>query len=107
MPTPLPTPPPVPVAGGLPGIPPNPLGPPGDTTWYGDPFCSPDWRGADCAGRARPWSRTGCVRNGPSLRNVPSPVDGRGRAGRFEVRNGDRGAPDGGDRCEIVQQTRS
>ncbi len=61
--------------------------------------------------KSGPWDVTACV-SAPSaesiwsLQNLNDPTR-PGKIGRFEVRQGDKGAVKGGDRCEIIQQTRA
>ena len=76
--------------------------------WRGDKFCSRTalHPGVGSCPTTGPWDVTACV-GAPSgkaiwsLRNEPAGV------GRFEVHQGDQGARGGGDRCELVQQTRA
>jgi hypothetical protein len=60
---------------------------------------------------AGPWDVTACVPGASgevpwSLENVLDPARPDRITGRFEVHQGDQGARGGGDRCELVEQTR-
>ena len=76
--------------------------------WHSDSFCSRTTLHPGvglCAGDGA-WDVTACV---PGTADEPqwslqTPAFG---VGRFEVRRGDQGADGGGDRCEIIQQTRA
>lgn len=87
---------------------------PSPPLWSGDRFCSWSTLHGDVGlcPDSGPWDVTACVEDPAgqqpwSLRNDPDPADPGASIGRFEVRQGDRGADGGGDRCEIVEQTRS
>lgn len=76
--------------------------------WRGDQFCSRTTlhTGVGHCPATGPWDVAACV-GAPAGTPIWSLRDEPAGVGRFEVRQGDRGALSGGDRCELVQQTRS
>ncbi len=76
--------------------------------WRDDTFCSRKTLhpGVGLCAEEGPWDVTACV-PGTAEEPVWSLKNLAGGIGRFEVRPGDQGADGGGDRCEIIQQTRS
>lgn len=83
----------------------------GRLLWQGSVFCAyKSLHGSFGMCASGPWDVSGCVAppsGQPAWSLTRSPDSGGGEVGRFEVRQGDQGAAGGGDRCELVQQTRA
>ena len=81
--------------------------------WRAGNFCSRAtiWNPVGWCPQNGAWDVTACVSapDGGEVWSLQSLVDRNrlGGIGRFEVRQGDKGALTGGDRCEIIQQTRA